>query len=537
MEIKTYEESLKKIKAKGLNNEEKKVNKLFLDFNFNFIDCNSKFYRAGEEIGEIDGIFTLGDDYLFLIEVGKEKGSDRSEKITKFLSKWSSEENLNEILKNKKIKKEIKIIRIYVDFYENGTKVGLNKASLQHLNEETNKIIYGEDIEYYIKSYALIGSFAKNELLFDLDLKPLKKNYEDKDAIRIPLGNKMAFLFHATAEELLNTSYIYRKKESSLDGYQRILKPNRVNKIREAIQKEKILAFPNSIILSSREKLCAGFDKSPGICKIKMPNSYLSFKVVDGQHRLMGFSKLDKNLREDHHLPVVAFEDLNKTDELQTFITINTEQKKIDPNLLLILKADIDLEEKDKFFIEKQAVLIIKKLNNDKNFFLKNRIFLGYNEIKGAKITLTTLVSAIKKNNLICGKYHLLQTNISEIDKPYREIKKILISARKSLRSFCNLKKTKKADSFFLSNNGLRVLFRLIQFFLRNKNKKYVSSEENYDSFFKDVSEVLSGEDVEELMKDFGEGGFSNATSKIIKKLKASKKEKYKKFKEDLRKL
>lgn len=421
-----YEEALKKINVKGKNDEERKVNKLFLDLNFKFVDCDHSFFRNGEVVGEIDGIFQLFDDYLILIEVGKEK-KNKSEKITKFFSKWSSEDNLDLILNEKKIKKEIKIIKIYVDFEENASKMGLDKESLKHLKEEENHILYGEDIDYFSKSYNLIGYFARNELLFNLGAKPLKKSYEERDAIRIELGHKRAFLFCASAEELLNSSYIYRKKESSLEGYQRILKTNRVNKIKKAIEKDTILAFPNSIILSSNYKLSEDFSRKIGAYKIKIPNSYLSFRVVDGQHRLMGFSKLNEKSRKEHFLPVVAFDDLNNTDELQTFITINTEQKKIDSNLLLILKADMDWEEKDKFFIDKQAVLIVKKLNDDPNFFLNNKVFLGYNEPRSdKKITLTTLVSAIKKNNLICGKYHLLQEQISDIDKPYKEIKRIL---------------------------------------------------------------------------------------------------------------
>ena len=79
---------------------------------------------------------------------------------------------------------------------------------------------------------------------------------------------------------------------------------------------------------------------------------------------------------------------------METFITINTEQKNIDPNLLLILKADMEWEETHKFYIDKLATIISKRLNDDKNFFLKNKIFLGYNQPKKGDRKSTRLNSS-----------------------------------------------------------------------------------------------------------------------------------------------
>ncbi len=533
-----YEKIIEKINKSGTNDPEKEVNKLFLNLGFEFIDCNSSFKRNGEEVGEIDGIFKLKDDYLFLIETDSKKDSD-SKKVGEFYSKWESKENIDLIMKKyatpNSIPKEIKILRVYVNYNINRPRESsLLKESLKHHEKDENKILYSEDIAYFQDSYLIIGSWAKNDLINYLGLDSQSTSVK-KPAIRISMGGKRAFLLSANAKELLESCYIYRKNEGSLSGYQRLLKANRVNDIKKAIEKRDILAFPNSIILSSNSKLEQSYETKSGPCQIDFPTNYLSFKVVDGQHRLMGFAKLCEQDQKDHNLPVVVFEELGREDELKTFITINTEQKSIDPNLLLMLKADFEWKENERFYSDKQATIIIKKLNDDKNFFLYDKIFLGYNNPKKGKITLATLVSAIIKNNLICGKNHLLQDKISDIEKPNEEIKKIFNALKKKLGAFSYLDRLSNAEGFFLSNRGLRVVFRIVQFLIINNNKKNVSF--TYERFFEDISDTLTKKDIEDLMENYGEGGANNATKSILNKVKKKKSLEYKKFEIDLRKM
>lgn len=533
-----YNKAIEKINKSGQNESEKDINKLFLDLGFEFIDCNSAFERNGQEVGEIDGIFKLKDEYLFLIETDSKKESD-SKKVGEFYSKWESKDNIELIMKkyakSHSIPREIKILKIYVNYNLNRPRESsLLKESLKHHEKEGNKILYSEDISYFKDSFLIIGAWAKNDLInyLGLDSQPTSVK---KPAIRIFMGGKRAFLLSANAKELLEACYIYRKNEGSLAGYQRLLKANRVNKIKRAIENRNILAFPNSIILSSNRKLEESYETKSGPCQIDFSTNYLSFKVVDGQHRLMGFARLCEQDQKDHNLPVVIFEELGREDELKTFITINTEQKSIDPNLLLMLKADFEWKENEKFYSDKQATIIIKKLNDDKNFFLYDKIFLGYNNPKKGKITLTTLVSAIIKNNLICGRNHLLQEKISDVEKPYEEIKLIFNALKNKLGSFSDLNKLSGPEGFFLSNQGLRVVFRLIQFLVRNNNKKNVNI--NYERFFGDLSSILIRKDIEKLMKDYGEGGANNATETVLNKLKKKNVSGYKKFEIDLRKI
>ena len=62
-------------------------------------------------------------------------------------------------------------------------------------------------------------------------------------------------------------------------------------------------------------------------------------RIVDGQHRLMGYSKLDVLKQKESELPVIVFDNMTKEEEIEMFLKINMEQQKINPNLTLILKS------------------------------------------------------------------------------------------------------------------------------------------------------------------------------------------------------
>lgn len=527
-----YEKKVNKIESKAKTEGEKIVNRLFLDLDFDFIDCNIVI----GEIGEIDGLFKLKDDYLLILEIDEGKKL-YSKKIGEFYSKWSDKENIRKILNKYKIRREIEIIKIFISYKNVAPPDGSTKESLKHhFKDSSNKILYRDDIEYFQKSFSITSKWTKNDLIdyIELHKEPLTR---PKDALRIFIGERRAYLFSATAYELLESCYFYRRRERVPGGYQRILNTKRINKIKRSIESEKreIITFPNSIIISSRHKLEDSPSEKTEKCKINFPIDYCSSRVVDGQHRLLGFANVEENIQKNHNLPVVAFDDMEETDEARTFITINTEQKKINPNLLLVLKSDFDWDEGTKFFNEKQSALVFKKLNDIKSSPLHKKIFLGYNYPRSGKITLATLVSAALRNNLIAGDRHLLQKDINDLETPYKELRRMFCEMKKSLPDYCDLKKINQIRGFFFSNKGLRIIFRLIQFLIRNERKGNIKI--NFSELFKDLSPVINDKFIDNLQKYYGEGGAIKATDELMKKLKKSKKKKYKKFKINFRKI
>ena len=107
-------------------------------------------------------------------------------------------------------------------------------------------------------------------------------------------------------------------------------------------------SFPNNILVSYRGKEPLEFipdtDKNssdemignkPGTLKfLSCPGT---FHVIDGQHRLFGYTGLEKYspLRENHRLIVTAYEDLTVEQEAQLFLDVNTEAKSVSASLIM----------------------------------------------------------------------------------------------------------------------------------------------------------------------------------------------------------
>lgn len=530
-----YDNILKIIEKEGKTPSEKKINKLLLDLGLNFLKANYILKRNNKLVGQIDGLFSIEDDYLLIVET--EDADLSSRKISTWFTKWTSEANLKTIFKEFKLPRNMEPVRLFINYKNLRKNTEINEESLKHILEDTNnKIIYKDDIDYFIDQVAAIGSVAQNDLINFLRLYQSEIGQTIKTpALRIFMGRQKAYIFSQTVDKFLKSCYISRKLEGDVEGYQRVLKVNRINKIHKAIEGNKIVAFPNSLILSADFLLEEKPKEKIGTCYINFPNWRCSLRVVDGQHRLLGFSNIDEAIKKDHWLPVVAFDDMKKEDEIKTFITINTEQKKINPNLALILKTGFLWEKGSKFFDEKQAALIIKKINDSPNYELNNKIYLGYNDPQKGKIALATLVSALLKNNLVGGKKHLMQRNLEDIDLASRKLNNIFKYLIKSIPSYSKFDKLNKKEGLFLSNKGIRIILRMIQFFIRNSKKKHIS--EGLLTFFKDLNKLLTPKIINDLGKYYGEGGANKASDYLLRKLRRSNPTKYSKMKLDLRKV
>jgi len=96
-----------------------------------------------------------------------------------------------------------------------------------------------------------------------------------------------------------------------------------------------------------------------------LPNRYKSAWIIDGQHRLYGFSDLDDKYLEST-LFVIAFEKLDAQKAADLFITINHEQKSVPKGLLVTLQAYLKLGSSDpKEAITALASAIVRTMGND----------------------------------------------------------------------------------------------------------------------------------------------------------------------------
>jgi DGQHR domain-containing protein len=90
--------------------------------------------------------------------------------------------------------------------------------------------------------------------------------------------------------------------------------------------------IPTSIILSAQE--AAEFEYTRTKRTVRFRDFPKSFLVLDGQHRIYGFSLASSELR----VPVVIYNDLSRVDESRLFIDINTKQKPVPNELLLDIR-------------------------------------------------------------------------------------------------------------------------------------------------------------------------------------------------------
>ncbi len=501
-----FTEAQEKIKTIA-NEAERDVAELLLNMGFTFIDSNPIIRNDLEQqVGEIDLLFSF-EDYLLLIEVSKNTSAGNNKKITWF-TKWADRSNQT-LLRNHYNLRPRKVLRVYFDL---ATKTPENPSaeSTRITQDGTgNKIAYLDDYAYFLNSLKKIGSWSKNDFLDWL-------NFEDEprsktiDAIQYYIGETPAFCFVEKVENLLRSCYVSRRRTNDM-GYQRALKKTRVTGISQNIRKGEGLSFPNSILISvpNLTDNIAEPEDCPKIVKIHFPLSYNTCRIIDGQHRLLGFSAVPSETRQMYSLPVIALQNYDRKKEIKTFVDVNSKQQKIDVNLILLLKADLEWKEDTKEQKEKIAVGVAQELNNS---FLRNRVYFGRaDESKGSKITLSTLVSALLGNNQI-------QDTVS---KTYKKIKETFKLIQENIPTYGF-----QEGGYFGGNQGIRVLCRLLYLYQRNTEVGRISISK--EEFIKNIGAIMDKDTIAELDVLYGEGGANSATTVFANKLQEKFPTKYK---------
>jgi DGQHR domain-containing protein len=215
------------------------------------------------------------------------------------------------------------------------------------------------DLSYFSDSLEKVGSWALNDFYSYLEIAPKQVTNLTRDALQFYLGDNIrAYVYVDTPSNLLQYCYVSRRKKNE-KGYQRIVEKGRIGNLANRINTGNILAFPNSILIScSNESTICDNPKdkcdTPAPVKIKVPNHFCACRIIDGQHRLLGFAKANNATQSAHAMPVVLLEGIDLKDEMSTFIDINSGQRKIDKNLILVLQADFqwDKSKNEKEYFE-----------------------------------------------------------------------------------------------------------------------------------------------------------------------------------------
>jgi DGQHR domain-containing protein len=144
--------------------------------------------------------------------------------------------------------------------------------------------------------------------------------------------NKRRFYFSTIPVDVLfPTCFVARREEDPQQGFQRALSESRAEDVSRYLAGGKG-SIPTNIVLSAQVE--ANFEynsRSKTIAFARVPRAFL---VLDGQHRLWGYSKC----RVRHRVPVAIYDGLSRADEARLFIDINTNQRGVPAALLLDIK-------------------------------------------------------------------------------------------------------------------------------------------------------------------------------------------------------
>lgn len=203
---------------------------------------------------------------------------------------------------------------------------------------------------------------------------------------------------------------------------------------------------------------------------LHIPKRYRSAYIIDGQHRLYGYS--DSLYAETNTIPVVAFVDLERSEQIKLFMDINENQKAVPKSLRVTLNADMLWESPD-FSEQRQALRskIAQMLGEESTSPLNSRIVIGENESTPTRcITVEAIQSALKKCRFFdsYGKKNVLQKegtfdckdNQETCDLFYPFIEKCLLYIRETCLDEWD--KGDQDSGMLTMNRGIQAVIRVI---------------------------------------------------------------------------
>jgi DGQHR domain-containing protein len=166
---------------------------------------------------------------------------------------------------------------------------------------------------------------------------------------------------------------------------------DKAQKIADYIDKEGG-TIPTAIILSAQPE--CDFEYSSKNKTIDFKAIRKAFLIIDGQHRVFGFSKAETSVR----IPVIIYKGLSRKEETRLFIDINTKQRPVPNELLLDIKALAEYENESETFLRE----IFDYFKNDPASSLHGK--LSASEKTTDKISRVTFNAAVKPLGVIFGE-------------------------------------------------------------------------------------------------------------------------------------
>ena len=279
-------------------------------------------------------------------------------------------------------------------------------ADIVHMDEEA--------IDYFMMLAEHLGKAARYQLLGSLFVgQRIPALDPEVHAIRGRMGGLTYFFFAIEPDRLLKLAYILHRNQANsslMPTYQRLIKKSRLQAVSRFVDDGGF--FPNSIIINletgnrpPRFDAVSKAGDGPVFGTLHLPQTYRAAYVIDGQHRLYGYAHSDRATSE--LVPVVAFVNLPRSEQVRLFMQINENQQAVPKNLRNTLNVDLlwdsgDLREQ----VRALKLRIAQHLGEAKTSPLYGRIILGENPRSAVRcLTIDAINSGLTRGNFLGSFY------------------------------------------------------------------------------------------------------------------------------------
>jgi len=346
-------------------------------------------------------------------------------------------------------------------------------------------ILTEDDLKYFQKLTDLLKTAARYQFLGRYFSGEKVEGLRTKlPATKGRSGKRVFYNFLISPYELLRVAYINHRSKGTnddLDTYQRMVKPARLKAIGKYIDDGG--KFPTNIVVNFKVSDQLQFDQkevfgdtATGI--LHLPAQYGSAWVIDGQHRLYGYSHAELFENDKSVVSVLAYENLPVREEIDLFVKINTEQVKVSRNLVNEILSTLDIDHPDlRKKLDAMYARIAMRLDSYSTSPIRGRVQTVSQEKSHERcITLTSLTDGMEANNfigvihrqpkaenvLLAGPLsHVSGETKSTVEKAAVSISQFLALFSSKLESHWQLGDAK--GGYLCTNLGIRALLQLFR--------------------------------------------------------------------------
>jgi DNA sulfur modification protein DndB len=301
--------------------------------------------------------------------------------------------------------RKLKILWLFVTDNVIWSEPDKQRAKGEHIHVVTER-----ELRYYLTIATHLHSAARFQFLAEF-LKNSK--IPEMENVRVPavrgkLRGRPFYSFVSTPKQMLKIAFVNHRTLADPEGaptYQRLVSGTRLRQISKFLHDGGY--FPTNILVNFSEKcrfdvIATDDETNVTFGHLYLPSTYRSAWIIDGQHRLYGYAPLtDEEMSQN--IMVVAFENLDKTEEANLFVTINHEQKSVPKNLLDELEGELKWNsERPSERIGAIASRLIGVLNNDLGEPMYGRVTQqGITGTDKVCLTVPELKAGLKRSGLL----------------------------------------------------------------------------------------------------------------------------------------